>query len=137
MRARKIGHVIVNNAVDRPWSQYFCCILGANREFVARYPVATKRVVRAILKAADFCAASPEAAAQQMVKKGFVENYGAAFETLNTVSYKWRDFDFEDTIRFAALRLREVDFIKASPNQILAEGTDTRFVNELRRELKV
>jgi NitT/TauT family transport system substrate-binding protein len=25
LRARKIGHVLVNSNVDRPWSQYFCC----------------------------------------------------------------------------------------------------------------
>ena len=47
----KIGHVIVNSAVDRPWSQYFCCMLAGNRDFVRKYPVATKRVLRAILKA--------------------------------------------------------------------------------------
>jgi NitT/TauT family transport system substrate-binding protein len=50
LRARHIGHVIVNSTVDRPWSQYFCCMLAGNREFVQRHPVATKRVVRAILK---------------------------------------------------------------------------------------
>ncbi|MBI2467490.1 MAG: ABC transporter substrate-binding protein, partial [Candidatus Rokubacteria bacterium] len=27
LRARKIGHVVVNSAVDRPWSQYFCCMV--------------------------------------------------------------------------------------------------------------
>ena len=56
MRARKIGHVLVNMTVDRPWSQYFCCILTGNREFVRRNPVATKRAMRAILKSVDFCA---------------------------------------------------------------------------------
>ena len=35
LRARKIGHVVVNSNVDRPWSQYFCCMVAANREFVA------------------------------------------------------------------------------------------------------
>ena len=29
LRARKIGHVILNSALDRPWSQYFCCMLAA------------------------------------------------------------------------------------------------------------
>ena len=29
LRARKIGHVIVNSSLDRPWSQYFCCMLAA------------------------------------------------------------------------------------------------------------
>ena len=36
---------------DRPWSQYFCCMLAGNRDFVRKNPVATKRVLRAILKA--------------------------------------------------------------------------------------
>ena len=61
LRARHIGHVIVNTAVDRPWSQYFCCMLAGNRDFVRKYPVATKRVLRAILKAADLCATEPDA----------------------------------------------------------------------------
>ena len=51
LRARNIGHVIVNSSVDRPWSQYFCCMLGGNRDFVRNYPAATKRVTRAFLKA--------------------------------------------------------------------------------------
>ena len=36
LRARQIGNVIVSGAVDRPWSQYFCCMVGGNPEiFVA------------------------------------------------------------------------------------------------------
>jgi NMT1/THI5 like len=27
LRARQIGHVIVNSTVDHPWSQYFCCMV--------------------------------------------------------------------------------------------------------------
>ena len=60
LHARGFGEVIVRTATDRPWSQYFCCTLAARRDFVARNPVATKRVIRAMLKAADLCApASP------------------------------------------------------------------------------
>jgi NitT/TauT family transport system substrate-binding protein len=33
LRQKKIGHVIVNSGIDRP-SQYFCCIVAGNREFV-------------------------------------------------------------------------------------------------------
>jgi len=33
LRARNIGHAILNTAT-RPWSQYFCCLLGGNRDFV-------------------------------------------------------------------------------------------------------
>jgi NitT/TauT family transport system substrate-binding protein len=64
LRAKKIGHVIVNTTLDRPWSQYFCCMLVANREFVAKNPIATKRALRAYLKAADICAQEPERVAR-------------------------------------------------------------------------
>jgi len=73
LRARHIGHVIVNSAVDRPWSQYFCCMLTGNREYVRRYPVATKRVLRAVLKAADLCATEPARVARNIVDRGFVD----------------------------------------------------------------
>ncbi|MBV8334723.1 MAG: ABC transporter substrate-binding protein, partial [Alphaproteobacteria bacterium] len=41
-----------------------------------------------------------------------------------------------DTIRWYALRLRETGFVKSSPQKIIADGTDWRFLNELKRELK-
>ncbi|MFZ2078705.1 MAG: ABC transporter substrate-binding protein, partial [Xanthobacteraceae bacterium] len=53
LHARKIGRVIVNSTIDRPWSQYFCCMLAAHRDYVRKHPIATKRVIRAIAKAAD------------------------------------------------------------------------------------
>src|SRR5262249_22768641 len=59
LRARHAGHVILNTTTDRPWSQYFCCMLASNRDYVRKHPVATKRVLRAVLKAADLCAAEP------------------------------------------------------------------------------
>jgi serine/threonine protein kinase len=42
----------------------------------------------------------------------------------------------EDSLRFPALWLHEFGEIDATPNQIIAEGTDWRFLNELKRELK-
>jgi len=137
LRARKIGHVIVDSAFDRPWSQHFCCVLIAKSEFVRKYPVATKRVLRAILKATDFCASNPAAVARQLVDGGFTENYGYALQTLNEVSYnKWREYDAEDSVRFYSLRLREAGMIKSAPGKIIADGTNWRFLNELKRELK-
>jgi NitT/TauT family transport system substrate-binding protein len=137
LRARQIGHVIVNSSVDRPWSQYFCCMLAANREFVRQYPVATKRVLRAILKATDLCVADPTLVARRIVAGGFTPSYDYALQTLNEVPYdKWREFDAEDTIRFYALRLHEIGMIKSNPQKIIADGTDWRFFNELKRELK-
>ena len=82
LRARKVGHVVVNSAVDRPWSQYFCCLLAGRREFVRDHPIATKRVTRAVLKAADLCVAEPERMAQRLVEDGFTKNYDYAIQTL-------------------------------------------------------
>jgi NitT/TauT family transport system substrate-binding protein len=114
LRARHVGHVVVNSAVDRPWSQYFCCMLIGSRDYIRKYPIATKRVLRAILKAADY-----------------------AVQGLSELPYdKWREYDAEDTIRFYALRLHEIGMIKSSPQKIIAEGTDWRFLDELKRELK-
>ena len=137
LRARHIGHSILNTALDRSWSQYFCCMLGGNREYVRRNPVATKRVIRAYLKAADLCATEPTGAAQQLVEGGYTPRYDYALQALRDIPYdKWREYDPEDTIRFYALRLREVGFIKSTPQKIIAENTDWRFLNELKRELK-
>jgi NitT/TauT family transport system substrate-binding protein len=49
---------------------------------------------------------------------------------------KWREYDPEDTIRFYALRLHEAGVIKSSPKRIIADGTDWRFLDEVKRELK-
>jgi NitT/TauT family transport system substrate-binding protein len=137
LRARHVGQVIVNSAIDRPWSQYFCCMLGGSREFVRKYPVATKRAARAILKAVDLCANDPAGAAQRLVDGGFTPRYDYAHQALSELPYdKWREYDAEDTMRFWALRLHEVGLIKGSPQKIIAEGTDWRFLNELKRELK-
>ena len=137
LRAKRIGHVVVNSSVDRPWSQYFCCIATGNRDFVRKHPQATKRALRAILKAADVCALEPARAARTMVDKGFTPNYDYAAEAMRQIPYnKWRTDDPEDTVRFYALRLHEAGMIKSTPKKIISEGTDWRFLNALKKELK-
>jgi NitT/TauT family transport system substrate-binding protein len=137
LRAKRIGHVVVNSMVDKPWSQYFCCMVAANKEFVRKHPVATKRAVRAILKADRICALEPERAARVIVERGFTKNYDYALQAMKEIPYgRWRDYDPEDTVRFYALRLGEVGMIKKSPKQIIAQGTDWRFLRELKKELK-
>jgi NitT/TauT family transport system substrate-binding protein len=137
LRAHNIGKVILNSAVDRPWSQYLCCMLAAHRDYVRRYPVATKRALRAIIKATDLCISAPMRVAQQMVNGDFTAQYDYALQMLKELPYgKWREFEPEDTVRFYSLRLREAGVIKSSPNKIIADGTDWRFFNQLKRELK-
>jgi NitT/TauT family transport system substrate-binding protein len=137
LHARKVGRVIHNSTTDQPWSHYYCCMLAGNADYVRNYPVATKRVLRAILKAADLCAAEPERVARQLIDGGFPTKYEYALQALHNLPFgEWREYDPEDSLRFYALRLHEVGMITASPNQLIAEGTDWRFLNELKRELK-
>jgi NitT/TauT family transport system substrate-binding protein len=137
LREKQIGHVVVNSSVDRPWSQYFCCMAAGNREFVRKHPVATKRALRALLKATDVCAVEPERAARSIVDRGFTPSYDYALQTMQEVPYnRWREYDPEDTVRFYALRLHEAGMIKSSPQRLIAQGTDWRFFNELKQELK-
>jgi len=137
LRAKKIGHVIVNSMMDRPWSQYFCCMVIGNREFVRKHPIATKRTLRAIMKATDYCSREPEKAARFLVDKGYTKNYDFALQTIKDMHYaQWRDFDPEDTIRFYSLRLHEVGMIKTTPNKLIAQAGDWRFLREIKKELK-
>jgi hypothetical protein len=75
LRLRGIGHVIVNTGQERPWSQYFCCAVAGNREYVRKDPMATKRALRAILKSADLCAGDLGRVARYMADKGFEPRY--------------------------------------------------------------
>ena len=137
MRARKVGHVILDTTLDKPWSHYFCCMLCGNQDFVRDHPIVTKRVLRAVLKVNDICAAEPEKVTQLLIDRGYTQQYDYVRQTLTELPYaRWREFDAEDSMRFFALRLHEIDMIKSSPNRLIADGTDWRFLNELKRELK-
>jgi NitT/TauT family transport system substrate-binding protein len=137
LRRKNIGHVLVNTAQDRPWSQYYCCAVVANQNFTERNPVATKRALRAFLKAADICAAQPERVARYLVKRGFEPRYDIGLEVLTSLPYKrWREANVEDTIRFHALRLHEVGMLETAPNALVSRSVDRRYLDEIRRELK-
>ena len=138
LRALKVGHVLVSSTTDRPWSQYYCCMLAGNSEYVRKHPVATKSVLRAVLRAADICGSDPVRAARRIVERRVGDDYETALRTLRDIPYdKWRDYDSEDPMRFYALRLREAGMIKSNPNDIIAKGTDWRFLKEVRTELKL
>jgi NitT/TauT family transport system substrate-binding protein len=137
LRAKKMGHVLIDTAVDRPWSQYFCCMVAANREFTKRYPIATKRALRAILKATDICANDPERAARYLFERGYERRYDIGLQAMKALRYdRWREYNPTDTLRYFALRLHEVGMIKTSPEKFIAQGSDWRFLNELKQELK-
>jgi NitT/TauT family transport system substrate-binding protein len=71
------------------------------------------------------------------VAKGYESRYDVALQVIKSLSYdRWRTHDPEDSLRFYGVRLHEVGMIKNHPNELIAKGTDWRFWNELKRELK-
>lgn len=90
-----------------------------------------------MLKAVDLCVSQPESAARLMVNRGVLEGYDYVLQAVREIGYaKWRDYESEDTMRFWSLRLRELGITKSDPKTLLAQGTDWRFIEQLKRELK-
>jgi NitT/TauT family transport system substrate-binding protein len=138
---RNPGKVILDTTMDKPWSQYYCCNLVANRDWARKNPVATKRFARAILRAADTVAKDKPRAAHEYVARGFYAtpsptDEDITNEVIRDLSYDWREFDPEDTLRFFALRLGDAKLIKSTPQQIIAQGSDFAYMRQLRTELK-
>ncbi len=112
-------------------------MIYGNRAWARDHPVAAKRFLRAVFKAAAFCQAEPENAARRLVDGGFAERYDYALQTIEELPYDlWHEYDSADSLRFYALLLHEAGMVGSGPNALLAEGTDWRFVDELKRELK-
>ena len=130
LRARRIGHVVVNSAVDQPVVAVF--LLHAGRQPGFRASASDRHQARDCAPSSRLStSASPsrERVAQRLVEDGFTKSYDYALQTLTELPYRmWREYDPEDTLRFYALRLHEIGMIKSSPNKIIAEGTDWRFL---------
>jgi len=136
---------ILDQSADKPWSQYVCCMLVANRDWTRQNPVATKRVTRAIMRAADATVKDLPRAAHEGATRHFqpllqhptaLSDEQVLNETIATISYDWRELDPEETLRFFALRLGDVKLIKSTPQQIINLGSDVAYVRQLRTQLK-
>jgi NitT/TauT family transport system substrate-binding protein len=137
LRDKKVGRMLLSSTVDRPWSQYFCCMAAANRGWARKHPIAAKRVLRAILKGNELCASDPEIGVRAFLAAGYTPNPEYARQAIRELPYlRWRDFNPEETLRFYALRLREAGMVKGAPQKIIAQGTDWRILDELKREMK-
>ena len=92
-------------------------MLAGNREFVRKHPVATKRALRAILKATDLCAAS-RSGPRDLVDGGFTAALRLRAADAEGCSVRpLAGYDPEDTVRFYALRLHEAGMIKSTPQK--------------------
>ncbi len=130
------GKQVFDTAVDKPWSQYYCCLLVSNRTWVKANPNAAKRATRAVLRAIDYGAKDRQRAVQIAADKKVTQNAPLLYEAIKDLPYGWRDFDAEETLRFFALRLADGKLIKKSPQQIMTDGTDLAFFRQMQKELK-
>ena len=138
LMAAGIGHVLVDTNVDRPWSQYYCCMILGRRDFIRNNPIATRKVIRSILRANDLVSQDPEMAAQLLVDRKLRKADDQKFmaQALREIPYdKWRHYAPEDTIRFWALRLKELGIIKHSPQDFLNKNTDWSHIASLKKEM--
>lgn len=137
LRDRNIGRVLVRTAVDRPWCDYYCCILTGNSNFVRQRPEATRRALRAFLKAADLCVEQPARVARTVVELGFATNHDYVLQTLKEVRFDaWRTHDLADSLRFHGLRLREAGMIRSNPESLIERAVDQKYLTELKKALK-
>jgi NitT/TauT family transport system substrate-binding protein len=66
-----------------------------------------------------------------------VQHLETTLQVLTEIPYaSWRELDPEDSMRFYALWLHEFGELNSTPNKIIAAGTDWRFLDELKHELK-
>ena len=140
LREQGIGRVLVDTNVDRPWSQYFCCMVNASKKFTRENPIATKRALRAILKSNDIVDRDPEFAARVLLERKIIKEAGYKYivqDLKETPYYKWRDYNPEDTVRFYTLRLHELGITKLSPQEIIDKNCDWRFLKSLKDELNI
>ena len=135
------GRVILDSSVDKPWSQNYCCLAITNRDWAKANPIALKRATRAILGAIDAGKKDLRAAARAAIEQGTYRTTPAVteqviFEVIKDMSFDWRGYDPEETMRFFALRLADAKLVKKTPAQILAEGADFAYFQRLQKEMR-
>ena len=129
------GHLLVDQAMDKPWSEQDCCIVVAGGEWMRANPIAAKRAVRAILRAADSLGADRADAVKAATDKGLFggsKNYDAARAAANMVSLDWRVLDPARSVRFHAGLMNQVGLVKMSADDLAAKGTDLSILKELK-----
>ena len=140
LKAAGIGHTLVDTNIDRPWSQYYCCMIIGRRDFIKNNPIATRKVIRSILRANDMVAQDPAMAAQMLIdwKLRKADDQKFVAQAFSEIPYdKWKDYSPEDTIRFWALRLKELGIIKYTPQEVISKNTDWSHLASLKKELNM
>ncbi len=132
------GHLIHSQVMDEPWAHLDCCILVATQDWYRANPVAAKRALRAVYRAADALPPDRADAAKLATDKGLFggpANYALVREAANMVPLEWRDSDPEKSARFFAPLLTDTGLMKITLDDLL-KSVDLRTLRELKTELK-
>jgi len=116
MRAKKIGHVIVNTTsigLGLNTSAVLWQRIGISHITIRWPPASPARDA----KRADICALQPERAARFLVAKGYEQRYDLRWKS-QALSYgHWHDGILRIRCVFTPLRLREIGMIKSTPQE--------------------
>ena len=132
------GHMVHSQLMDDPWSKLACCILVTTQDWYRANPVAAKRAIRAIFRAADFQPDDRADAVMPLTDRGFFggpSNFNNVLAAADMVPANWRDLDTEKTVRFYGKLLADVRLLTKSVDEV-ARALDLRILGELRTELK-
>jgi NitT/TauT family transport system substrate-binding protein len=132
------GHVIHSQLTDRPWGSLACCLIVAKQEWYRANPVAAKRAVRAILRAADAQTSNRTEAVKRVTDRGLFggpANFNNVLFAASMVPANWRDLDMERSIRFYGQLLADIGLLKGSVEDMV-RTIDSRILEELRVELR-
>ena len=132
-------HVVLDQAMEAPWSQQNCCFLTVTTDWLRANPVAAKRALRAVYRAADSLPKDRADAAKIATDKGLfggAANVELVRGAANMVPYDWRKYDIAESMRFHGKLLNAVGLLKLTPGEIVTKATDPRFAKELATELK-
>jgi NitT/TauT family transport system substrate-binding protein len=133
------GHVILDAAMDEPWSRQDCCVIATTADWLRANPIAAKRAVRAILRAADQLPVDRAEAAKLVTDKGLFggpSNFALVRGAANMVPLKWRELDAERSVRFYVRLMNAGGIVAATPDEVVAKTLDLRILRELREEMK-
>jgi NitT/TauT family transport system substrate-binding protein len=112
-------------------------MLIGNADYARRDPIASKRVVRAMMRATDICTDKPDWVARRLVDRGFTPRSDSAWEGLDDVFYRaWREYDTKDAAFLGAAPAGDRHDQVVS-RKIIATGTDFSFLKEVRKEIGI
>lgn len=132
------GHVVLDQAMEAPWSQEVCCVLTTTTDWAKANPVAAKRALRAIYRAADSIPMDRADLAKVATDSGLfggAKNVAVVRGAANMVPYDWRNYDLAESTRFHAKLLNQVGLSKMTPDEAVTRATDLLFSQQLRREI--